>query len=160
MAKKTVLITGCSKGGMGYGLAQAFAEKGCHVFATARNLAKAVELTSEFANVEVVPLDVTSPESIAACVETIRAKTDGRLDILVNNAGMAEIMPALDTDIANARAQFEVNFWGAFMVTQAFSPLVIEANGTIVNISSLAAVVRLPWQCTCKSSFIYKSTIP
>ena len=151
MAKKTVLITGCSKGGMGYGLAQAFAEKGCHVFATARDPAKAASLTSDHVDVEVLPLDVVSPESIAACVEQVRAKTGGRLDILVNNAGTADIKPTLDTPIAEARAQFETNFWGAFMVMQAFSPMLIEAKGTIVNISSMAAVARVPWQCMCKS---------
>ena len=129
---------------MGWGLALAFAEKGCHVFATARNPAKAASLAAE--NVEVLPLDVTSAESIAACEKEIRAKTDGKLDMLVNNAGVANIMPVIDTPVEMARAEFEVNYWGAWSMINAFSSLLIEAKGTIVTISSMAAVARIPWQ--------------
>jgi NADP-dependent 3-hydroxy acid dehydrogenase YdfG len=54
--KKTVLITGCSSGGMGEVLAQAFHKAGLHIIATARNPAKMADLAS--LGIETLPLDV------------------------------------------------------------------------------------------------------
>ena len=85
MAVKTVLITGCSLGGIGDALAQAFHKKGLRVFATARNLAK-VQHFREM-NIETVQLDVVDNISIQRAVEHVRTETGGSLDILVNNSG-------------------------------------------------------------------------
>lgn len=83
--KKSVLITGCSKGGIGDALAQEFHNKGLRVFATARDLAKVEHLKSM--GLEVLQLDVTSQESIRQAVGEVQKSTDGKLDFLVNNAG-------------------------------------------------------------------------
>lgn len=85
MSKKTVLITGCSKGGIGDALARSFHKKGLRVFATARNIAKTQHLKEM--GIEVIPLDVVDNVSIQNAVEIIKAKTGGSLDILVNNSG-------------------------------------------------------------------------
>jgi 1-acylglycerone phosphate reductase len=86
MAPKTVLITGCSKGGIGDALAQEFHRKGVHVFATARSLSKISHLKDM--GITTFELDVTSPDSIRNAVSFIEKETEGRLDFLVNNAGM------------------------------------------------------------------------
>lgn len=86
ISKRTVLITGCSDGGLGAALAIAFREAGLHVYATARNPSKMTQLTS--LGIETLTLDVLSDSSIAACV----SKLD-KLDILVNNAGACYSMP-------------------------------------------------------------------
>lgn len=67
--KRTVLITGCSDGGLGAGLAIAFHEAGLHVYATARNPAKMRQL--EALGIETIILDVQSESSIAACVSKL-----------------------------------------------------------------------------------------
>jgi 1-acylglycerone phosphate reductase len=85
MAPKTVLITGCSEGGIGDALAQVFHRKGLRVFATARNLSKIEHLKKM--GLETLPLDVTDAASIKAVVESIKSITGGTLDILVNNSG-------------------------------------------------------------------------
>lgn len=145
--RKYVLVTGCSKGGLGDALAKAFADKGFHVFATVRNPATASFPGDD--RIEILPLDVTSQESVNACVSTIKEKTGDRcLDILVNNAGVGFIMPLLDTSIDESKKLFDVNVWGMLAVTQAFAPLLIEAKGTVLNISSLAGAVRMAWQGT------------
>ena len=77
--KRTVLITGCSDGGTGAALAEAFHNSGLRVVATARNVEKMAHLTS--LGVETLKLDVLSESSISATV----GKLDS-LDILVNNA--------------------------------------------------------------------------
>lgn len=85
MAQQSVLITGCSAGGIGDSLAQAFHKKGVRVFATARNLDKVQHLKD--AGIEVIQLDVVDDASIKAAFETVKALTGGTLNILVNNSG-------------------------------------------------------------------------
>jgi len=73
--KKTVLITGCSDGGLGAGLAAEFHKAGLKVYATSRNLAKMKAL--EAMGIELVTLDVLDNASIAKAASSIK-----QLDIL------------------------------------------------------------------------------
>lgn len=141
---KTVLITGCSAGGIGSALAVTFQKRGFRVFATARNVAKMGHLAS-LANVTLLPLDVASRASIDAAVAAVKKDTGGTLDILVNNAGTACVMPGIDVDMRRVRDVFEVNFFGVVETTQAFAPLVTAAQGTIVNICSANSLLTMPW---------------
>lgn len=144
---KTVLITGCSEGGLGAALALAFQQQGYHVFATLRNPAKAGSLAGEHGtNIDVLPLDTTSKESISACLEAVKKKTN-KLDVLVNNAGTGETMPLLHTSIDEAKAIYEVNVWGTLSLVQTFSPLLFESKeGVIMNICSVVGAATLAWQ--------------
>lgn len=99
----TVLITGCSLGGIGDHLARQFAKKGCTVFATARSLSK-IEHLREL-GCHIVQLDVTDEESLKACVGEVRRITtggdtgeEGVIDILVNNAGLGTYLTYLMSD--------------------------------------------------------------
>lgn len=85
MTSKSVLITGCSQGGIGDALAREFHAKGLRVFATVRNLAKIQHLKE--LGLEILQLDVTDDHSITQAVESVKAQTGGTLDILVNNSG-------------------------------------------------------------------------
>jgi 1-acylglycerone phosphate reductase len=87
---KSVLITGCSKGGIGDALAQEFHSKGLRVFATARNLQKVKHLKE--LGLDVLELDVTSKESIRLAVAAVEKETNRKLDFLVNNAGMGKTL--------------------------------------------------------------------
>ena len=144
MGPKTVLITGCSAGGIGSALAEAFQKHGVHVFATARDLSKMSHLQT-LSHVTLLQLDPTSAPSVQAAVEHVKGQTGGTLDYLVNNAGQTIIMPTLDFDIDTAKSMYDINVWGMVRVTQAFAPLVIAAKGTIINISSIAPCVHTPW---------------
>jgi NAD(P)-dependent dehydrogenase (short-subunit alcohol dehydrogenase family) len=141
---KTVLITGCSDHGIGSALALAFQQRGHTVFAGVRNPQKAASLSS-LPNVTIVTLDVTSPSSITAAVEIVRQHTGETLDVLINNAGQSVSTPLLDADLNTGRQLFEVNFWGALALVQAFGPMLVRAKGVVVNISSLGAVVNTPY---------------
>jgi NADP-dependent 3-hydroxy acid dehydrogenase YdfG len=143
---KTVLITGCSAGGIGSALAETFTERGLHVFATARTLSKMAHLEKR-PNITLLELDVTSASSIHAAVETVMAITGGKLEYLVNNSGQSCVRPALDTDLERAKKLFDVNFWGAVDMIHAFAPLVIASRGTIVNVGTIASVLNVPWGC-------------
>ncbi|KAI7975038.1 hypothetical protein EIK77_001898 [Talaromyces pinophilus] len=122
--QKTVLITGCSDGGIGSALAKAFQSKGVHVFATARTVSKMTSL-EQLPSVKLLSLDVTSSSSIDAAVDAVRKETNGTLDYLINNAAINQYYPALDLDIAEAKRMFDTNYWGALEVTQKFAPLLI-----------------------------------
>ena len=145
MTKRTVLITGCSDGGLGAALAVAFHEAGLHVYATARDPSKMAHVAS--LGIETLTVDVQSDSSIAACVQKIPA-----LDILVNNAGAAFSMPFSDVSIAEGKKLFDLNVWSYLAVTQAFLPLLLKSKGMIVNNTSVAGSVTLPFQSVYSAS--------
>lgn len=137
--KRSVLITGCSDGGLGAALAIEFHKNGFHVYATARNPSKMKHLASR--GVETLTLDVLDDASIKACVAKVPS-----LDILVNNAGAAYPMPIVDMDIVEAKKLFDLNVWSCIAVTQAFMPALLEGtNAMVVNNTSLAASSPLPF---------------
>jgi 1-acylglycerone phosphate reductase len=144
MAPKSVLITGCSAGGIGYALAQQFQKRGLTVFATARSLSK-MEGLKALQNTVLLSLDVTSPSDIASAVSEVKARTGGKLDYLVNNSAQAIFVPALDQDIDEGKEMFDVNFWGTLRMIQAFAPLLIEAKGTVANIGSINGILHPPF---------------
>ncbi|KAI1353512.1 putative short-chain dehydrogenase/reductase [Xylaria sp. FL0043] len=143
ISKKTVLITGCSDGGLGAAMAKVLREKDYHVFATLRNISKAGALR-DLSDVDILELDVSSTDSIAQCAEEVKRRTT-KLDILINNAGSDFLMPILDADIEKAKKFFDVNFWSVPVVTQAFADLIINARGVIVNCSSVLWNIPTPW---------------
>ncbi|GLA66726.1 hypothetical protein AtubIFM54640_009310 [Aspergillus tubingensis] len=141
---KTVLITGCSANGIGSALAEALANQGHHVFATARSPSKIPSSLTTLSNVIPLQLEVTSPESVAAAVQAVEHHGAG-LDILINNAGSGYTMPLLDVDLAQAQQVYETNIWGPLRLIQAVAPLLLSRGGRVVNISSVGAVVPTPW---------------
>ena len=138
---RTVLITGCSDGGLGAALALSFHRAGLHVYATTRDPAKMTSLKS--AGIETLALDVLSQTSIDTCVSKL-----ARLDILVNNAGGGLNMSISDLDIAQAKSLFDLNTWAPIAVTQAFLPLLLRSKGMVVNNTSVSSTLGLPFQST------------
>ncbi|KAF4549585.1 Short chain dehydrogenase-like protein 62 [Elsinoe fawcettii] len=145
MTQRSVLITGCSEGGMGAALAIAFHDAGFRVYATARDVSKMAGL--RHTGLELLPLDILSSQSIATCVSKVSS-----LDMLVNNAGLSYSMPMSDMDLEEAKASFNVNVWAQLAVTQAFLPLLIESKGMIVNQTSVVAVTAIPFQSAYNAS--------
>ncbi|RAO74287.1 uncharacterized protein BHQ10_010299 [Talaromyces amestolkiae] len=144
MPQQSVLITGCSDDGIGYGLALTLQQRGYLVFATTRDVKKMSKLEG-LSNVELLALDVTEKDQIAAAARVVRDQTGGTLDYLINNAGRNHFMPILDEDLNATRAIFDTNVWGPVAVTQAFAPFLIEAKGRIVFITSISGYINVPW---------------
>ncbi|KAE8150734.1 hypothetical protein BDV25DRAFT_139564 [Aspergillus avenaceus] len=137
--QKTVLITGCTPGSIGYALVREFQSRDYHVIATVRNTDLVPELTSQ--GMTALALDITDSMSIAQCREQVGRITENKLDILINNAGRGLVTPAVDTDLADARAVYETNLFGVIATINAFIDILIPAKGLIVNISSASALI-------------------
>jgi NAD(P)-dependent dehydrogenase (short-subunit alcohol dehydrogenase family) len=138
---KVVLVTGVSSG-FGCAIANALAAKRRYrVFGTTR-----VARASASAGFATLTLDVTQDDSVSACVtEVIRAA--GRIDAVINNAGMGIAGAIEDTTVTEALAQFETNFFGTHRVCRAVLPhLRAQRSGVIINMSSLAGRIPLPFQ--------------
>lgn len=158
MPLKSVLVTGCSAGGIGAAIALLLARNGHHVFATARNTSKLPEDLTTLSNVTVLSLDVTSMPSVIAAAKAVSESGRG-LDVLVNNAGLGYVTPILDMDIERAQKLYDTNLWGSVRMIQAFKDLLIASHGRIVNIISCGAVVPLPWHAPYCSAKIAMANI-
>jgi NAD(P)-dependent dehydrogenase (short-subunit alcohol dehydrogenase family) len=90
-------------------------------------------------------MNVDDDDSVGNAVASLLEKT-GRLDGVVNNAGFALMGSVEDTSIQEARAQMETNFFGVLRVCRAVLPIMREqTGGYLINISSLAGVLGLPF---------------
>lgn len=139
---KVALITGASEG-IGAACARVFEARGARLSIVARNAEKLGAVggpgTLRTAG------DITSEETR----QTVVARTVqqfGGIDILVNNAGMGLYAPAWKAPMADVRRLFELNFFAPLALTQLVTPYMRERRrGVIVNISSIAGKVTLPW---------------
>ncbi|MBQ3108815.1 MAG: SDR family oxidoreductase [Clostridia bacterium] len=139
MKGKIVLVTGAS-GGIGLACAKAFLKEGAVVYGTSRS-PKAESMNG----IRMLPLDVLSEESAAACIAALLEK-EGRLDILVNNAGSGIAGPLTDMTTQELSRQLDVNVLGMHRMVRAAMPALFESRGSIVNISSVAGFVPIPFQ--------------
>lgn len=131
----TWLITGCSTG-IGRALAEAAADAGHNVVATARNTAAVGEFAEGRPNVLPVGLDVTDPEQIRAAVAKAE-QAYGGVDVLVNNAGYG-YRGAVEEGDDGVRTLFETHFFGPVALMKAVLPgMRARRSGAIVNFSSI-----------------------
>ena len=133
-----VLITGCSSG-IGRALAEVCAEAGDRVIATMRNPSMAGNL-EKVDGVTILPLDVTSDESVSKCVDAV-LRSEGQIDVLVNNAGIDTVGAIEDVSLEKIREIMETNFFGALKITRASLPIMrARKSGTIVMVTSMSSV--------------------
>jgi NAD(P)-dependent dehydrogenase (short-subunit alcohol dehydrogenase family) len=141
MTAKVVLITGASSG-IGRACAEHLAARGDRVFGAQRRILPTGEGP---AGVEMIGMDVDTDRSVEEGVAKVAALA-GRIDAVVNNAGTAWMGAVEETSIDEARAQLETNFFGVLRVCRAVLPIMrAQGGGHIVNISSLAGVLGLPF---------------
>ena len=84
-----------------------------------------------------VACDVTDASAVDALVERT-LEVFGRVDLVVNNAGIVHFAPVDQIEEAVWERVYAVNVKGIFLVSRAFLPGLIEAQGSIVNIASIA----------------------
>lgn len=140
LKQSIALVTGASSG-IGKITAERLASAGYKVYGTSRRGAQAGR--QSFA---MLPLDVTSDESVAAAVSEL-IRLEGRIDLLVNNAGFG-VAPAgaEESSLEQARAIFDTNFFGIVRMTRAVVPhMRRQGGGRIINIGSVLGFLPMPY---------------
>lgn len=136
---RVVLLTGGTSG-IGLCTARALARKDCRVYTLSRRGGEGEQ------NIVHLQADITREEQISAAVETILQR-ERSIDIVINNAGFGISGAVEFTDTAEARKQFDVNFFGMVRVNRILLPILRQqGHGRIVNISSVAGPIPIPFQ--------------
>ncbi|MBR4940410.1 MAG: SDR family NAD(P)-dependent oxidoreductase [Clostridia bacterium] len=134
---KVALVTGAGSG-IGAAAAALLAQNGWSVWGLSRR-----GLAPD--GVKPISADVTDEKSLSGALELI-ADSDGRLDLLVNCAGSG-ISGAVEFTAPDlARSQLEVNLFGTANLCRLALPLLRETRGMILNVSSVAGVLPIPFQ--------------
>ncbi|MDO4552257.1 MAG: SDR family NAD(P)-dependent oxidoreductase [Bacillota bacterium] len=134
---KTAVITGAS-GGIGLACGRRFLQEGWTVYDLSRHQGPETAFLH-------IPTDVSDGASVERAFARIAGEREG-IDLLLNNAGFGISGPAELTDVADAEALFQVNFFGQLRCIKAALPLLRAGKGRIVNISSVAALFSIPFQ--------------
>lgn len=136
-SQKALLVTGASSG-LGRALAESLASRGYHVYAGARK-ERDLEALNAIENVQSIRLDVTIQSDIDSAVQTVINEGHG-LYAIVNNAGVGLMAPLIELEEKDLDFIFDVNVYGPYRITKAFTPLLIESKGRVINIGSIAGV--------------------
>lgn len=146
LENKVVLITGASAG-IGEACAQAFARRNARLILTARSADALDRVRRKVAPAEaaVIRADLRDPPEVEALLKRALA-VHGHVDVLVNNAGVGVYVPSWQADPLLAREMMEVNFFAPLALIHGLVPHMRERGlGMIVNVSSIAGKIPLPW---------------
>lgn len=141
MNSKVALVTGASSG-IGEATVLKLIAGGYTVYAAARRVDRMRVLAN--AGAIILGMDVRDEASMQAGIRKIIAQS-GRIDVLVNNAGYGSYGAVEDVSLDEARAQFDVNVFGAVRLIQLVLPQMrAQRSGSIVNITSMGGKIHTP----------------
>ena len=141
---KVALITGAARG-QGAAAARRFVAEGADVVLTDVLDDEGVALAGELGEkASYKSLDVGDETAWAAVSDELRERF-GRLDVLVNNAGMLHFSAIADTLLADFERIVRVNQIGTFLGMRMAVPLMKDAGGSIINISSVEGLGGMPF---------------
>lgn len=142
-----VLITGAT-GGLGTVLGSMLLDKGMTVYGTTRN----PEGRADEFPFPLLPLDVSSDESVSQCIELLLEK-EGRIDALVNCVNEMFIGSVEEATIDEVAALYDTNVFGVMRLCKKVAPLMrAQGGGTIVNMSSLGGLLAVPYMSAYTSA--------
>jgi short-subunit dehydrogenase len=135
----TALVTGASRG-IGGAIAQALAADGWDVTAVCRDPRK-ISAAQKAKGVRYLGLDLSIKKSVDSLVKTVKA-----VDVLVNNIGASPIGPAEEASIEKVRELFELNFFTAVRLTQAYLPAMrAQGRGAVIFIGTMRSEAPTPF---------------
>ena len=137
MIKRVVIITGVA-GGIGSATAQIFGTAGWQVVGVDKNKKIDLPRTTHF-----IQADISLPDSPEQILEEVSLK-EGRVDAVINLAAIQVCKPLLDTSLPAWDLTMASNVRSAYLLSLAAYPLLKKSGGSIVNVSSVHAVVTSP----------------
>ena len=147
LAGKIVVVTGASIG-IGEAIAQIFADHGASLVMLSRDAGRVEAARGRVGHTErtlAMACDVRHREEIDRAIGLTMHHFQ-RIDVWVNNAGHGLLDSVAEMDSAAFREMFDTNFFGAVAGMQAVIPIMRQqGGGTIVNISSVAGHIPLPF---------------
>ena len=143
MKGSVVLVTGASAG-IGRACADLLAQRDWQVIGASRRATAGDGWAP-------LTMDVDDDASVAAGVRSV-VEQFGRLDAVVAAAGFGIAGPVEFTDMADARAQLETNFYGVCRVVRESLPHLRRNGGRLVIIGSIAGLIGLPFQAYYSAS--------
>ncbi|MEU3645639.1 SDR family oxidoreductase [Lentzea sp. NPDC034063] len=143
LAGKKALVTGATSG-IGRSIAVKLAEAGATVYVSGRRAELGKETVALIEQAggtgHFIVSDVASVDDVRKLAEEV-----GEVDVLVNNAGIFPFSPTPEQSVDVYQNVFDVNVRGTYFLTAALAPaMVAKGKGSIVNVSSIAAVVGTP----------------
>jgi len=156
MDGKVVVVTGASMG-IGEAIAKVFADEGASVVLLSRDANRAEAARHRVGHTDrtlALACDVRNREEIDRALALTLHHFD-RVDVWVNNAGVGIRDAVVEMETSAVRELFETNFFGTIACMQAVVPAMREeGGGTIINISSVAGHIPVPFMASyCASKF-------
>jgi short-subunit dehydrogenase len=154
LENKVAIITGASEG-IGKAIAERFVREGARVALAARSEEKLRALAAKLGEGRAlaVPTNVADAAQLERLVQQTVEKLGG-IDILVNNAGFGLYSPCHEMNWERFREMWEVNFFAAVRLALLALPHLRQRRGAVVNISSVAGKIPLPYMgAYCASKF-------
>ncbi|GBE06911.1 MAG TPA: SDR family oxidoreductase [Gammaproteobacteria bacterium] len=146
LSNKRAVITGGSAG-IGFGIANAFAQNGASIFLVARDERKleksASTLSSLGVDVKFLSADLSDSQAVNKTAEDILNIWPG-IDVLVNNAGIARFSPFIETNEADLDLHLNLNVKAPYILTQLLFGALADRKGAVINISSYFSHRMLP----------------
>ena len=139
---KSILLTGASRG-IGHATVKKFGSEGWRVITCSRQ-AFDERCPWPGGKDNHVQVDLSSPNNTIEAIESLREKLDGELHALVNNAGISpktqegKRLNTLDTDLSIWGQVFHVNFFASVILARGLKDELVNAKGSIVNVTSIA----------------------
>ena len=151
---KVVIVTGASEG-IGSRLVMALRKRGALLALVARREDKLRAVAGR--DDLILPCDLTHDAGRSTIIDRTVERW-GRVDVLLNNAGRGAYYSATETPLDDARSLFDLNFFAPFHLAQLAAPWLKQSKGTLVNVSSIAGQMTLPWlPVYCASKFALTS---
>jgi len=147
LQNKITIVTGAASG-IGAAIAESFASVGAFVYVTDCNEAggaatvRRIEQQRGLAKLAVV--DIASEAQCGALAKRVLSENGNRCDVLVNNAGVGHVGSILTTELTDLERLWQVNVCGAYFLSRAILPAMIERRtGSIINLASVAGVMGM-----------------
>ncbi|HYF31014.1 MAG TPA: SDR family oxidoreductase [Chitinophagaceae bacterium] len=141
---KVVVITGGTDG-IGKALIDALVPLGAKIATCGRNYDKLYSLQMQYSNIvlHAMVCDVSHEKECQRFIEST-VNEFGGIDILINNAGISMRALVKDLEVDVIRKVMDVNFFGSVYCTKFALPYLIERQGSVVGVSSIAGYRGLP----------------